>query len=158
MNLMPILFCYISQVIELCVPSRFFLLRLICISVSLPFGHAQNTVVMYGLVLLIATWNCWISYKNGYVGLLVLHSVTASLELLAHCQYVASWSLFLRSINLVDIHLNQLNWFHFLIFKGGLLVILMDSLIFLLPLFDVTRMSMSTVSFLAQLDSGIFCL
>ena len=28
---------------------------------------------MSGLVLLVATWNCWISYRNGYVGLLVLH-------------------------------------------------------------------------------------
>ena len=28
---------------------------------------------MSGLVLLTATWNCWISYKNGYAGLLVLH-------------------------------------------------------------------------------------
>ena len=26
-----------------------------------------------GLVLLVATWNCWISYSNGYVGLLVLY-------------------------------------------------------------------------------------
>ena len=32
-----------------------------------------NSVVMSGLVLLVATWNCWISYKNGYAGLLVLH-------------------------------------------------------------------------------------
>ena len=30
-------------------------------------------VVMPGLVLLVATWNCWISYRNGYAGLLVLH-------------------------------------------------------------------------------------
>ena len=29
--------------------------------------------VMSGLVLLVATWNCWISYRNGYVGPLVLH-------------------------------------------------------------------------------------
>ena len=28
---------------------------------------------MSGLVLLIATWNGWVSYKNGYAGLLVLH-------------------------------------------------------------------------------------
>ena len=28
---------------------------------------------MSGLVLLVATWNCWISYKNRYAGLLVLH-------------------------------------------------------------------------------------
>ena len=25
------------------------------------------------MVLLVATWNCWISYRNGYAGLLVLH-------------------------------------------------------------------------------------
>ena len=51
----------------------FFLLRLLCISINLPYGHAWNTVVMSGLVLLVATWNCWISYKNEYAGLLVLH-------------------------------------------------------------------------------------
>ena len=33
----------------------------------------RNTAVMSGLVLLVATWNCWISYKNGYAGLLFLH-------------------------------------------------------------------------------------
>ena len=38
-------------------------------------------------------------------------------------------------------------------FEEGLLVILIDSMIFLSPFLDVTRMSMSTVSFLAQLDS-----
>ena len=32
-----------------------------------------NTTVMSGLMLLVATWNCWISYRNRYVGLLVLH-------------------------------------------------------------------------------------
>ena len=50
-----------------------FLLRLFCISINLLYGHAWNTVFMSGLVLLIATWNYWISYKNGYAGLLVLH-------------------------------------------------------------------------------------
>ena len=25
------------------------------------------------LVLLVAIWNCWISYKSGYAGLLILH-------------------------------------------------------------------------------------
>ena len=33
----------------------------------------KSTVVMSGLVLLVATWNCWLSYRNRYVGLLVLH-------------------------------------------------------------------------------------
>ena len=41
--------------------------------------------------------------------------------------------------------------------EGGLLVILIDCMIFQSPLLDVTRMSMSTVSFFAQLDSGILC-
>ena len=38
---------------------------------------------MSGLVFLVVAWNCWISYKNGYAGLLVL---AASLEPLAHCR------------------------------------------------------------------------
>ena len=59
---------------------------------------------------------------------------------------------------MVDVYLNWLNWFHFRILKGGLFVILIDCIIFLLPFIDVTRMSMSTVSFLAQINSGILCL
>ena len=55
------------------VPWSFFLLRLLCISLALPNGHIWNTVVMSELVLLVASWNCWINYKNGYAGLLVLH-------------------------------------------------------------------------------------
>ena len=51
---------------------------------------------MSGLVLLVATWNYWISYRNGYVGLLVLPSLSASLEPLAHRRNVASLSLFYR--------------------------------------------------------------
>ena len=34
---------------------------------------AWNTIVMFGLALLAATWKCYISYKNGYRGVLVLH-------------------------------------------------------------------------------------
>ena len=37
---------------------NFFLLRLFCISINLPYGHAWNTVVMSGLALSVATWNC----------------------------------------------------------------------------------------------------
>ena len=59
---------------------------------------------------------------------------------------------------MVDVHLNWLNWFHFLVLEGNLLIILIDCMIFLSPFLDVTRMSMSTVSFLTQLDSGILCL
>ena len=82
--------------------------------------------------------------------------LAASLESLAHRQNVASF--FSIGITLVYVHLNWLNWFHFFILEGGLLVILIDCMIFLSPFLDVTRMSMSTVSFLAQLESGILCL
>ena len=61
-------------------------------------------------------------------------------------------------ITLVDIHLNWFNWFHLLILEEGLLVILIDCMIFPSPFLDVTMMFMSTVSFLGQLDSGILCL
>ena len=42
------------------------------VSINLPYGHVWNIVVISGLVLLVATWNCWISYRNKYAGLLVL--------------------------------------------------------------------------------------
>ena len=45
-----------------------------------------------------------------------------------------------------------------LVREGGLLVILIDCMIILSSFLDVTRMSMSTVSFLAQLHSGVLCL
>ena len=54
-----------------------------------------NTVVMSGLVVLFATWNCEISYKNGYAGRLV-PSLVASLEPLTDRQNVVSLSLFYR--------------------------------------------------------------
>ena len=52
---------------------KFLFPEILSISINLPYSHVQNTVVMSGLVLLVTTWNCWISYKNGYTGLLVLH-------------------------------------------------------------------------------------
>ena len=66
--------------------------------------------------------------------------------------------VFSLGITLVDVLQNWLNWFHFLFLEVGLLIILIDCMIFLLPFLDVTRMSMSTVSFFAQLNSGILCL
>ena len=116
----------------------------------------RNTVVMSGQVVLVATWNCWISYRNGYAGLLVLHLLPLMNPwLIVEMKPTYVFSI---GITLVDVHLNWLNWFLFLTLEGGLLVILIDCMIFLSPFLDVTRMSMSTVSFLAQLDSGILCL
>ena len=56
-------------------------------------------------------------------------SLAASLELLAHRRNVASLSFFYRY--LVYVLQNWLNWFHFLFLKGGLLVVLIDCMIFL---------------------------
>ena len=61
-------------------------------------------------------------------------------------------------ITSIDVHLNWRNWFHFLILEGGLEVSLIDHMIFLSSFVDVTRMSMSTFLYLAQLDSGSLCL
>ena len=84
-------------------------------------------------------------------------SFAASLEPLAHHRNVASLSLFYRYY-FGRCYLNWLNWFHFLLIEGDLLVILIDCMIFVTPFLDVTRMSMSTVYFLIQLDTGILCL
>ena len=81
-------------------------------------------------------------------------SLAASLEPLAHCRHVASLSLFYRYyFGRCSSELAQLVPPSFR--KGGLLAILIDCMIFLSPFLDVTRMSMSTVSFLTQLDPGI---
>ena len=81
------------------------------------------------------------------------HSLAASLEPLAHRRNVASLNLLYRYyFGRCSSELAQL------VLEGDLLVILIDCMIFLSPFLDVTRMSMSTVSFLAQLDSGILCL
>ena len=88
-------------------------------------------------------------------------SFAASLEALAHCQNVASLSLFYRYLfgrcsfelaQLVPLPFSQGSTF-----LEGPLIILIDD-IFLSPFLDVTRIPMLTVSFLAQLDSGILCL
>ena len=71
---------------------------------------------------------------------------------------MASLRVFYIGIISVDVLQNWLNWFHFLFLEVGLLVILIDCTILWSPFLDVTRMSMSAVSFLAQLDSGILYL
>ena len=67
--------------------------------------------------------------------------LAASLGLLAHHRNVARLSLFCRYY----VRLNCLNWFHVLILGGGLLVFLIDWMIFLSPFLDVIIMSKSKV-------------
>ena len=76
------------------------------------------------------------------------------LEPMGHRQKVSSLSIFYRYyFGRCLSELAQLVPFFFL--KGGLLAIQIDYMIFLSVFLDNTRMSMSTVSFLAQLDSRI---
>ena len=131
----------------------FVLLRLLFeVSINLLYDHAWNTVVISGLVFLIATWISWISYRNRPVGLLVIHFILL----------LKSWLIIkispAKAFTLVDDHLSWLNWFQFLILVGGPLVIIIDSLIFIFLFLDGIRMSMLTVSFLTQPYSGILCL
>ena len=99
----------------------------------------QNTFVTYGLIPLVATWVCQIGYRNGYVGLLLLElPPLLNPWVIVEMQPAYAFS---TDISLVDVHRNQLSWFHFLIFEGGLLVVLIDCMIFLSPFLDVKRMS-----------------
>ena len=111
--------------------------------------------------------HAWAGAPNTYLELLdklqkqicrtVGLSLAASLEPLAHLRNIASLSLFYRYY--FGRHSSELaQLVYFLILEGGLLIILIDCMIFLSPFLDVTRISISTVSFLAQLDSGILCL
>ena len=59
---------------------------------------------------------------------------------------------------LVEVHLSCLNCFHFLTFVAGPITTLVFCMVFFSSVLDVIRMSMLTVSFLIQLDSGILCL
>ena len=47
-------------------------MKFLCISMNLQYGYTWNTVLMTRLLHLAATWNCWISYKNRYAGLLAI--------------------------------------------------------------------------------------
>ena len=84
-------------------------------------------------------------------------SLAASLEPLAHHQNVASLSLFYRYyFGRCSSELTQLVP---LPYSQGRSTCYSDRLHdFSVTILDITRMSMSTVSFLAQLDPGIICL
>ena len=101
---------------------------LLCISINLPYGHAWNTGVYLELLDNLQKQMC------RTVG----PSLAVFREPLAHHLNVASLSLLYRYyFGRWDVHLSRLNWFHFLIFKGGQLVFLIDCMIFLSPFLDV---------------------
>ena len=84
-------------------------------------------------------------------------SFTASLQILACCQNIASLSLFYRYwLSRCLSELDQLVSLPY--FVGDIFIILIDSINFLSPFLNVIRVSKSIVSFLPQLDSGILWL
>ena len=90
----------------------FFLLRVLCICINL-LQPCMECCRHAGMVLIVSTGNCWISYRNGYAVLLVLHLLPLLNHWLIFEMYPAE--VFFICITLVDVHLNWLNWFHFLI-------------------------------------------
>ena len=91
--------------------------------------HAWTTVVTSGLVLLPS---CHLELSDKLqkrICRIVGPSLAVSLEPLTHRHNVSSLSLFYRYM--VDVHLNWLNWFYFLILVS--------------PFLNVTRMSTSVV-------------
>ena len=70
-------------------------MRLLCISINLPFTHLWSTAVMSGLVPLVATWNYWDKVQKR-ICRTVGPALAASLEPLSHHWNVVSLSLFYR--------------------------------------------------------------
>ena len=139
-----------KKIVALIRSMKFFLLRLLCRCIK----SMVQPYMEYCYV--------WAGAPSCYLELLdklqkcrtVSSSLTTSVEPLGHRQNIASLSLFYRYY----FGRCWLNWIHFLILEGGLLVILLECMTFLSPFLGVTRVFMSTVSFLGQLDSGILCL
>ena len=117
---------------------------------------------MYLYLCKSTIWPCkeycchvWAGTPNCYLDMLdrlqkqvcrtVCPSLAASLELLTQRQNVTSFSVFF-GYYLVDVHLNLLNWFCFLFLVEGQW------------LYCMILMSIFTVSFNTQLDSGTLCL
>ena len=81
-------------------------------------------------------------------------SIQSSMEYCCHV-WASAPSCYLQLLDKLQTLMNWLNLFQFLILERGLLVILIECMIFLLSFLVVTRMSMSTVSFLVQPGSGV---
>ena len=140
------------------------------LSRSMKFLSPEFALYLYKSTILLCMEYCchiWAGALSCYWELLdklqkqickiVFPSLSASLETFVHHQNVGSFSLFYRYY-FGRCYLNWPNWFHLLILKVGLFVILIDCMIFLSLFLDVRRMSMSKFSFLSQLHPRILCL
>ena len=116
--------------------------KVLSFSINLSSNLAWNPVVTSGLVILTFTCTFWISYGNGCVGFWCY--TAGSLKSLTHFQNIG--------FVLVDIRLNCLNWFNFLILVTVSHVISTGCMIFISLILDIKDL-VSTVSFLLHLDT-----
>ena len=58
---------------------------------------------------------------------------------------------------MVDVHLNWLDWFHFLIVVGSLTVIVIDWVVYLSPFLRCCEDVYVNIFFVVQLHNGIIC-
>ena len=138
-------------------------LRLDVVSIVHMFIYFIFICCLWYVVLIYGCRHFWAAASWYYLEMLdklqkrICRTVSASpaLENLGSLPKCSQREFFSIGITLVD---DYLNWFHFLIIEGALLVILIDCMIFLSSFLDVTRMFMLTVSFLSQLNSLILCL
>ena len=124
--------------------------RLSFISANLRCSLAWYAITMSWMVLLIPTCKCYLSYRNGLLGLLTLNLMLLLNPWISIKMKPAQ--VFSKVMTLEDVHLNWLNWFHFLIPAGGPFVIVVSSIEFLSRFLNVI-MSVQSFMFLANLDS-----
>ena len=74
----------------------FFHLRLLCISINLPYSHTWSAVVMFGMLLLVALVLELMDKLQKWICMIVGPSLAVSLEPLTYRWNVASLSLFYR--------------------------------------------------------------
>ena len=125
----------------------FFLLRLLCIP-----KPTIRTCMEYCCHVWAGDPSCYLKLfeklQKKRICVTAGPSLAASLELFAYHQNVPSLIFFyilcLNFFTLVDVHLNWLNYFPWFLLPyswGGLLVVLIDCMIFLSPFLDVRRTS-----------------
>ena len=123
---------------------------------SMKFLSSEFALFLYKSVIQPCTKYCchsWAGTPSCYLKLLdkPQKRIYRTLGSLSKCRQFES-SI---GITLLGVNLNRLNWLHFFILEGGLLVILIYCMFFLPSFLNNTKMSMSSVSFLAQLNPGI---
>ena len=137
-------------------------LTLSFITINPPCDLARKVhATLHGRCMRPCYCHAWTGAPNCYLNMLdkLQKRVWRTLgpTLATSLEHLASLKPFFIGITLIDVNLKWVNSFHFLATLVGPLVILAGCIIFLSPSVDVRSMSMSSVSFLTQLDPGILC-